>query len=291
MDRLGWAAGLSFLSQGLRVGIRVSDATILGRLPQVLPPGARPSKSPFVQSLFSVIVGGAGPRRGVRRFHVVYSGGSRIARTHDLEAALEILAAGVETYVSIRAPRRVFVHAGVVGVGSRAILIPGRSHSGKSWLVRALVQAGAEYYSDDFAVLDARGRVHPYPLPLMIRGSEGRSRWAIERSGGRIGRKPLPVGLVVVTKYSPRGRFRPRVVGGGRAVLELLSHTIAARHSPDRAFETLSRVVDRALVVKGARGEADEAARQILNPERWSQPEPVLSSRSLTVPEPLLQGG
>jgi hypothetical protein len=31
--------------------------------------------------------------------------------------------------------------------------------------VAELVRAGATYYSDEFAVLDSRGRVHPFPRP------------------------------------------------------------------------------------------------------------------------------
>jgi len=78
---------------------------------------------------------------------------------------VSLLTGRVSRYIALWARRRVFVHAGVVAWQGRAVLIPGRTLSGKSWLVRALVRAGAEYYSDEFAVLDARGRVHPYPLP------------------------------------------------------------------------------------------------------------------------------
>ena len=38
IDRLGWAAGISFVSYGLRIGIRVSNPEVLNRLPDVLPP-------------------------------------------------------------------------------------------------------------------------------------------------------------------------------------------------------------------------------------------------------------
>ena len=53
-------------------------------------------------------------------------------------------------------------HAGVVGWRGRAIVIPGRSHAGKSTLVAELVRRGAVYYCDEFAVLHETGRVHPY---------------------------------------------------------------------------------------------------------------------------------
>jgi uridine kinase len=41
------------------------------------------------------------------------------------------------------------------------IAIPGRSFSGKTSLVTALVRAGAVYYSDEFAVIDRDGLVRP----------------------------------------------------------------------------------------------------------------------------------
>ena len=271
-------AGIAFVSHGLRIGIRVSDAAILDRLPGLVPWGARLSTSPFVEMLYSVVVGGAGPRRGMRRYHVVYSGGTRMVRTHDLDEALELLSEGVKRYVSVWAPRRIFVRAGVVAWRGRAILIPGGSHSGKSRLVRALVEAGAEYYSDAFAVLDSRGRVHPFPLPLEVLGPGSRRARAVGDLGGRTGRRPLPVALVVVTRYVPGGRFEPRVLSRGRAVLELLSHTVPARRSPDRALEALSRVVAEAPVVKGPRGEADRAVSEILDVERWLRTAPVRSS-------------
>ena len=35
IDRLGWAAGISFVSYGLRIGIRVSSPEVLNRLPEL----------------------------------------------------------------------------------------------------------------------------------------------------------------------------------------------------------------------------------------------------------------
>jgi hypothetical protein len=277
----------------------VSDAAFLDRLSQLLPPGSKTSDSPLVDMLYSLVVGGAGPRPGVRRFHVAYEGGARITRTHDLEVGLSLLADRVSKYVAVWARRRVFVHAGVVAWEGRAILIPGRTMSGKSWLVRALVRAGAEYYSDEFAVLDRRGRVHPYPLPLSIRGPDGHSAPAVESLGGRTGRKPLPVALVALTRYVPGRTWRPRVLTQGRAVLELLNHTVSARRVPGRALEALTRAVSQARVVKGARGEADEAVREILDVDRWPRPQPAPSSAPVRVPKaspvchhpPLMQEG
>ena len=48
-------------------------------------------------------------------------------------------------------------------------MIPGSSFSGKTTLVRALVDAGAVYYSDEFAALDETGRVFRYAKWLSVR--------------------------------------------------------------------------------------------------------------------------
>ncbi|MBV9957828.1 MAG: hypothetical protein JO360_05370, partial [Acidobacteria bacterium] len=51
IDRLGWTDGLSILSYGVRVGIRVNEARAMERIQNLLPPGWKPSASPYVESL------------------------------------------------------------------------------------------------------------------------------------------------------------------------------------------------------------------------------------------------
>ena len=187
--------------------------SVLERVRALLPPGWKPAGKPTVRRLYSLIVGGPTSRPGVRRFNLLYSDGARLLRTHDLEETLGQLELDLELYIADRAPRRTFVHAGVVGWKGQAIVIPGRSFSGKSSLVKALVKAGASYYSDEFAVLDERGRVHPYPIPLVIRpGRDGGPpmKYRAEELGGAAGVSPLPVGLVLITRYVSGTRFRPR---------------------------------------------------------------------------------
>lgn len=267
IDRLGWAAGIAFTAYGVSVGVRVSDRSILERVRALLPPGWKPAGKPTVRRLYSLISGGPTSRPGVRRFNLLYSDAARLVRTHDLEVTLGQLELDLELYIADRAPRRTFVHAGVVGWNGQAIVIPGRSFSGKSSLVKALVKAGASYYSDEFAVLDERGRVHPYPISLAMRpGRDGAPsmKYRVEELGGVAGVGPLPVGLVLLTRYVSGTRFRPRPLSAGRAVLELLAHTLPARRRPGRVLDVLSRVVSQALVLRGTRGEAEETARQIL---------------------------
>ena len=267
IDRLGWTSGTCIESYGVRIGIRLNEPRLLPHLVPHLPPGWKPARSAVVHRLFSLWVdpGGVGPPRPSR----LYAGGSRCASAASLGEALAVLESEIRLAVATEARRRVFVHAGVVGWRGRAILIPGRSRSGKTTLVAELVKAGAEYYSDEFAVLDLRGRVHPFPKPLSIRGPGGCDvhswRQSAEELGGVCGERPLKVGLVVLARHHPGSTWRPSRLSAGQAVLEMLAHTVPARLRPEASLVALERVVTPASVLRGKRGEARETARQLLD--------------------------
>jgi hypothetical protein len=267
LDRLGWAAGISFVSYGARIGVRVNDASALDRLAEHLPPRWQPARSPIVDELFSVIVGGGESGARVRHYNLLYAGAARLARTLDVDELFDLLESNLHLQVAARARSRLFVQAGVVGWRGRAIVIPGRSLSGKTNLVAALVRAGATYYSDEYAVFDARGRVHPYARPLSLReaGRGARRKCAVEVLGGCRGIRPLPVGLIVVTGYKSAARWRPRPLSPAQAALSLLDNTVLARIRPDLALPILREVVRDSTNLKGVRGEADEVVAPLLN--------------------------
>src|SRR5262245_17075293 len=79
LDRLGSAAGVAIEAYGVRLGVRVTRAEMLDHLETLFPPGWRPSPSPVVDWLFSFCVGESQGR--VRKFHLVYAGIQRRART------------------------------------------------------------------------------------------------------------------------------------------------------------------------------------------------------------------
>ena len=265
IDRLGWAAGISFVSYGRRIGIRTNDPKIVDRLTELLPPHTK-AGGQRVEHLYSLVVGGARRSSSARRYNLVYADAVRVARSMDLDAVLEVLESDLQLYVADMARRRVFVHAGVVGWNGRAIVIPGRSHSGKSTLVAALLEAGATYYSDEYAVLDERGRVHPYAKPLALRHESGGRTGKLQYNHeGGAGVKPLQVGLVVVTNHRAGARWRPRPMSQGRAIMALLAHTVSARRQPKRALAILPKVTAQAVFLKGVRGEAEAMIESLLS--------------------------
>lgn len=261
-----WAESLSILAYGVRLGVRTNRPDARDRLSEHFPPLWKTTSASWVQRTFSVKFGGNGSSDSKRAVHELFEDLERGAKSRSLNTVLEDLERRMKMYVAEMAPRRVFVHAGVVGWQGQAIVIPGRSLAGKTSLVAMLVRAGATYYSDEYAVLDMKGRVHAYPQSLQIRkpGSARQKKLKAEEIGGKIGIKPLPVGLVVVSPYKAGARWRPAQLSAGQAVLELLAHTVPARRKPEVVVPTLGNAVSESITLKGVRGEAEEAARLIL---------------------------
>lgn len=266
VDRLGWAVGFSLKSYGVRIGIRSNDLAALDRVCQHLPSEWESVSAGVVDRVYSILIGGKGQRANVRRLNLLYGDHVRLARSFDLDNVFETFESDLRIFVAELAKHRVFVHAGVVGWKGQAIVIPGRSYSGKSTLVAEFVRAGATYYSDEYAVLDSRGRVHPFSKPLELReeGEFKQTKITVAELGGQSGTKPLPVGLVLMTQFKNGAQWRPRKLTAGKGVLEMLFNTVSARRSPERAMATLQRVTAQAEVLKGVRGNAAEVVPAVL---------------------------
>ncbi len=262
-DQIKWASGAALRCYGVRIGIRSTDASLLHQIEQHLPAERQWLSSAVVNRVYSFVVEAKKARR--RAVVVLYADDVELGRAKDLDAILEAFESDLRLFVAELATHRVFVHAGVVGWKGKGIVIPGRSFSGKSTLVAELVRSGATYYSDEYAVLDSRGRVHPFWKPLELR-AEGEFRQTKVQPDdlGISGTKPLQVGLVLMTHFKPDARWSPRKLTPGEGVLELLFNTVSARRRPERALATLQRVTSQADVLKGVRGDAAKIAPALL---------------------------
>jgi hypothetical protein len=263
IDRLGWADGMAVVTYGHRIGVRVSKAGALPLATACLPPGWKPAARPEVDCMYSLVVGGAGPK--TRRFNLLYREAKRLARSHNLGEVLATLEDDLRLHVATSASSRVFLHAGVVGWRGRAIVLPGRSFAGKSTLVDALVRAGATYYSDEYAVVDARGRVHPFPRPLRLRVRPGELAVRSSPSEPSVGKRPISVRLVALMRYEPGEHWQSRALSPGQALLALMESAVPVRNRPEATLKTLREIVTRAPVIQGVRGEVEEAVEKILS--------------------------
>jgi hypothetical protein len=184
-------------------------------------------------------------------------------RRADAEAALETALSDIELFVAEQAEEVVFVHAGCVAVDGRAILLPGHTLAGKTSLTRALVDAGADYYSDEFAVLSSDGTVSPYPRPLAVRTDSGATR-RVAVALDRIASAAVPIGMIAMLRYDPSSGWEVRRPGKAAAVLNLMSHTVPAQLRPRASLAAVSRATAGAQTIIGSRGESDAAAALLL---------------------------
>jgi hypothetical protein len=267
LDRLDWAEGLTLSAFGVRAGVRVSVSGVLPRVLPLLPPGWRKSHRVSVQRLYSLVLAQGCEHPGVRRLHVLYADSMRMARDSSLDQVLMALETDLHRYTAEATSEMTFLHAGAVGWQGRAIVFPGRSLSGKTTLVREMLRLGATYYSDEFAVVDNSGLVHPYARPLGIRedSSYAQNRYSAEMLGATSGVKPLPMGMAVICKYEAGARWQPVPLSQGQGALELLANSVAVRSQPHQTFKRLQMLVRHSAFIRGTRGEAHEAAASILN--------------------------
>jgi hypothetical protein len=157
------------------------------------------------------------------------------------------------------------VHAGAVVWGERALLMPGATHAGKSSLVAELLRRGATYFSDEYALIDPQGRVHPYPRPMLLRnGSPDQFPVLPGECNATVGSAPASIGWVLSLEYQPAGAWNIATVPQSEALLTLLRNTPHALAESPEMMGTFQRAVAGANCYAGCRAEADHAASQIL---------------------------
>jgi hypothetical protein len=134
-------------------------------------------------------------------------------------------------------------------------------------LVAELVRAGATYYSDEYAVLDDEGWVHPFAKPLSIRAAAGQSQTLVEVAalGGRSGSAPLRLGALLVSRYVAGERWQPELLSRGQAALSLFDNAVAARSRFTEVREAISAAIRSGVRAwHGIRGDAQHVARWTL---------------------------
>ena len=232
------------------------------RIDKILPEGLYKKISPRgAMSSFSI-------RRNKDFEYVLFKGKRKIDFGNEKEIFLKYLDWQIRLTIAEFAVSRVFLHAGVVGWKGKAIIIPAKSFQGKTTLVKELTKLGAKYYSDEYAVLDDEGFVHPFPKMLSIRGKKDKYRQTdhtVESLGGVKGAEPLPVGMILLTEFEPQAEWHPQVLSEGVGIMEMLSHTIPIRYDPIFSLKVLNKTANRAIIVKMKRGEARSFAVKLLS--------------------------
>ena len=119
------------------------------------------------------------------------------------------------------------------------------------------------YYSDEFAVLDDMGLVHPYRRPRVLRGQT--TPPADLRLVRADAPEPLPIGVVVAGRYQPGVTWRPTVVRGARAALPLIDGTVRGREESARMLRIAGGIAPGIVTLQGPRPEATDVAAELLD--------------------------
>lgn len=249
---------VGFSAYGVNATVRADTAELLEQAQRVFPPGWRAVEPLPESAQFALLNTGSGA-------YDVEAMGITASQATELEVALGVLDTQLRMHVALNSTEYLFVHAGVVAVDGRAIAIPGASFSGKTTLVGELIRQGAEYLSDEYALLDENGLVHPYPKPLSIRtGGIDQTDHDVAAWGGVVAEGPVRLGLVVVAQYRPGRAWAPRRLSGGEALLAMLANTIPSKERPERVLALLKGALQRTVVLEGERGEASEMVGSLL---------------------------
>jgi hypothetical protein len=265
--RRPWQALECATAYGAEVVVRTNRAEAMPALLARLPCGSRliaDGEASHPKCVFSVVFSPNGDET-----FVLNRNGRRVALCRREEHLLDLFESQVALSVAKSATKYIFVHCGVVGWRGKAILIPGHTCYGKTTLVGRFLEAGAAYYSDEFAILDSAGKVHPYARPLQIRrqpGSLKQTPVTMEELGatGGIGQESIQPALLLCCRYREGGRWRPKELTPSVAALELLRYSFTAYWSMEAAFRAASESASRLSAWRGARGEAHEVVEWAL---------------------------
>ena len=251
---------IDYVAHGLRIRIETSDPELIGLIREELPPGLyeAPRDDLDVDRQY-VLAWSDGNPAG----YVLDADDERTGPFTTAESAVERLESSLQIYVAEFAQPHLFLHAGVVQWLGLTIVLPGSSFAGKSTLTRALVNEGATYFSDEFAVLDLEGRVRPYARKLSQRegplGPRGRidlDAHSPSQDGDFV---PPFVDVVALIRYEADSVWQAQRLVGGEAVIAMSEHMVAIRNRPAETLQMLVNVVEHAQVYRCVRPDLDSA--------------------------------
>lgn len=257
-----WKSKIGFEFHGLKIGVRLDDSVSVENLRKFFPPGSREILYDETERSFSLITD---QNNSLRGFYVEVGGEILLAQGFekfdgtDIEAVMEALESKILLALTLIAPPKMFFfHAGAFLFKGVGVIIPGRTHAGKTTLVTEFIKNGAEYYSDDCALIDAEGFLHPYPVLLGVRGENERNYLKAEEFGAKTGVAPIKVEYILFTEYSLNAVWNPLPVKPAQAAFRMLENVFygeAVRRQPSETLEFLKNLTSRVKAFESFRSD------------------------------------
>lgn len=210
---------------------------------------------------------------------VVY-GEEVLARSNHVTFVLNMLLWHINSEAIRRTNDFLLVHAGAMatpdGVG---VVLPAPSGAGKTTLVAGLIRAGFDYLSDEAAVIDPAGTLHPYPKALTLK-DQAIFRWfpdLAHTSGVEVRRhlrpdeirpgstgKPCPIGFVIAFRFVEGAPTELLPLSPEEGARELARNGLNTHQFGPRAFPLIASVVRMARCYSMVFGNGAEAVSTLL---------------------------
>jgi hypothetical protein len=193
-------------------------------------------------------------------FHLADAGGPAATGTDPGELLLE-LDQDLIVQLQKRRPDLYFVHAGVLELDGRALMLVAPSGGGKSTTVWGLVHHGFRYLSDELAPIDvSRMTVHPYPravtlkrrppraypLPGRARSTSRGFHVPTDAIAGGVGTRAVPVAAIVFLRYTADAPG-PTIerIGTAQAAARLYANALNALAHPGEGIDAALHIAAR----------------------------------------------
>lgn len=193
---------------------------------------------------------------------------------------------GLNWCVAAHAHQYLLVHAAVLEMNGRALLLPAPPGSGKSTLCAGLVHRGWRLISDELALIDmgsglVRGMARPVNLknqsievikafepaaeltesvPNTNKGTVALMRppgWAVDRV-----REPARPAWIVLPRYSPGAAARFTPIEKALTFMTVAEQSFNYDIHGERGFQALARIVDQCQTLKFEYSALEDAAQQ-----------------------------
>ncbi len=225
VDRLGWTAGVAFSAYHIKIGIRSNDAGVIKRLEsRLIPAWWKRLDPPVVDYLVSLKIGKPSKRKGVRHKHLFYWGSGLVKSDLDQQVVMEELERHVQEFIGLMARNKLFIEASAGTWGDRGFILLGTDVEYRESIFNELIARGATAYSHSYAVLDGKGKIYPYPLPMPGRSLP--SQVKISR------KKSVPVKLVAILQPSTGIAGNGNMLSPAQTALEVIGKAITIRSKP-----------------------------------------------------------
>ncbi len=215
-DKLGWTDGFAISLDGISLGIRSNDPEILNDLKDLMPKGGVPWPQRKVDILLSFLKAKESDRKGVRHYHVVYQDWDRVARTFELDDALNIFARSAQLAKLQNSIQKVYFAGDLLDWEGRRLVIAGPLEA-REQLKPTLVEHGGRVLIEHVIGLDLNGGLGCAVAPDF---------------------KPVSADLILLVEAGARRTLSP--LTPAEAALQLLVNAHGASRHPHFVMTVLS---------------------------------------------------